>query len=58
MLFAVFSRLSLVILAGIALTGCEVVEGIFKTGMAVGVFLVIAVLALIAFVVSKARRRI
>ena len=58
MLFALFSRLSLVILAGIALTGCEVVEGIFKTGMAVGVFLVIAVLALIAFVVSKARRRI
>ena len=58
MLSALFSRLSLVILAGIALTGCEVVEGIFKTGMAVGVFLVIAVLALIAFVVSKARRRI
>jgi hypothetical protein len=58
MLFAVFSRLSLVILAGIALTGCEVVEGIFKAGMAVGVFLVIAVIALIAFVVSKARRRV
>ncbi len=58
MLFAVFSRLSLVVLAGIALTGCEVVEGIFKAGMAVGMFLVIAVIALIAFVVSKARRRI
>ena len=58
MLFAVFSRLSLVILAGMALTGCEVVEGIFKAGMAVGVFLVIAVIALVAFVVSKARRRI
>ena len=58
MLFAVFSRLSLVVLAGIALTGCEVVEGIFKAGMAVGMFLVIAVIALIAFVVSKVRRRI
>lgn len=58
MLFAVFSRVSLVILAGIALTGCEVVEGIFKAGMAVGVFLVFAVIALIAFVVSKARRRV
>jgi hypothetical protein len=58
MLFAVFSRLSLVVLAGIALAGCEVVEGIFKAGMAVGMFLVIAVIALIAFVVSKARRRV
>jgi hypothetical protein len=58
MLFAVVSRLSLVLLAGIALTGCEAVEGIFKAGMAVGVFVVIAVIALIAFVVSKARRRV
>jgi hypothetical protein len=58
MLFAVLSRVSLVILAGIALTGCEVVEGIFKAGMAVGVFLVLAVIALIVFVVSKARRRV
>ena len=58
MLFAVFSRVSLVLMAGIALGGCEVVEGIFKAGMAVGVFLVIAVIALIAFVVSKARRRV
>jgi len=58
MFFVVFSRLSLVILAGIALAGCEVVEGIFKAGMAVGMFFVIAVIALIAFVVSKARRRV
>jgi len=58
MLFAVFSRVSLVLLAGIALSGCEVVEGIFKAGMAVGMFFVIAVIALIAYVVSKARRRV
>jgi hypothetical protein len=58
MLLAVLSRISLVILAGIALSGCEVVGGIFKAGMAVGVFLVIAVIVLIAFVVSKARKRI
>jgi hypothetical protein len=58
MLFAVLSRISFVILAGIALSGCEVVEGIFKAGMAVGMFFVIAVIALIAYVVSKARRRV
>jgi hypothetical protein len=58
MLFAVLSRISLIILAGIALSGCEVVEGIFKAGMAVGMFFVIAVIALIAYVVSKARRRV
>jgi hypothetical protein len=58
MLFAVLSRVSLVILAGIALSGCEIVGGIFKAGMAVGVFFVIAVIMLIAFVVSKARGRV
>ena len=58
MLFAVLSRVSLVLLAGIALSGCEVVGGIFKAGMAVGVFFVIAIIALIAFVVTKTRRRI
>ena len=38
------SRLVLVLLAGIALSGCELAEGIFKAGMAVGMFMVIAVL--------------
>ena len=42
MLLTAFSRLFLVLLAGIALSGCELVGGIFKAGMAVGVFLVIA----------------
>ena len=58
MLFAVLSRVSLVLLAGIALSGCEVVGGIFKAGMAVGVFFVIALIALVAFIATKARRRI
>ena len=37
--------------------GCELVGGIFKAGMAVGVFLVIAVVALVIFLVSKVRSR-
>ena len=56
MLLTAFSRLFLVLLAGIALSGCELAEGIFKAGMAVGVFIVIAVLALVIFLVSKVRR--
>lgn len=34
-------------------TSCEVVEGIFKAGMGVGIFIVIAVIALIIFIISK-----
>jgi hypothetical protein len=52
------SRLFLVLLAGIALSGCELAEGIFKAGMAVGVFMVIAVVALIIYLMSKIRRRV
>ena len=58
MLLTAFSRLFLVLLAGIALSGCELAEGIFKAGMAVGVFIVIAVLALVIFLVSKVRRKV
>jgi hypothetical protein len=58
MLLAVFSRLFLVLLAGMAVSGCELAEGIFKAGMAVGVFMVIAVIALVIFLMSKIRRRV
>jgi hypothetical protein len=58
MLVTVFSRLFLVLLAGIALAGCELVADIFQAGMAVGVFMVVAILALIIFLVSKLRRRV
>jgi len=52
----VFSRLFIVLMAGIALSGCELAEGIFKAGMAVGVFIVIAIIALVVFLMSKVRR--
>ena len=57
MLLSAFSRLFLVLLAGISLPGCELAEGIFKAGMAVGVFIVIAVIALVIFLMSKAARQ-
>lgn len=34
-------------------TSCEVIGGIFKAGMGVGIFIVIAVVALIIFIISK-----
>ncbi|WP_181368972.1 hypothetical protein [Flavobacterium pallidum] len=34
-------------------TNCELVEGIFKAGVGVGVFIVLAVLAFIIYVISR-----
>jgi hypothetical protein len=58
MLFATFSRLFFVVLAGITLAGCELAADIFQAGMAIGIFLVIAVVALLFFLVNKVRRRV
>lgn len=58
MLVTAFSRLFLVLLAGITLAGCELAGDIFQAGMAVGIFIVIAFVALVVFVFSKVRRRV
>jgi hypothetical protein len=58
MLVTAFSRLFLVLLAGLALSGCELAADIFQAGMAVGVFIVIALVALVIFLFSKLRRRV
>ena len=34
-------------------TSCSLIEGIFKAGMGVGIFIVIAVIAVIIFIISK-----
>jgi hypothetical protein len=34
-------------------TSCSVIEGIFKAGVGVGIFLVVAVIAIIIFIISK-----
>ena len=58
MLFATFSRLFVVLLAGVTLAGCELAGDIFQAGMAIGIFLVIAAVALVVFLVNKVRRRV
>ena len=57
MLLNGFSRVLFVLLAGLTLGGCEVGD-IFQAGMAVGVFIVVVVIALVIFLVSKVRRRV
>ena len=37
----------------ILVSSCSVIEGIFKAGVGVGVFFVVIILAVVAFVISK-----
>lgn len=46
----------LALLISTTLTGCEVIGDIFQAGVGVGVFLVIAVIVLIVWIISKARK--
>ena len=39
----------------LTLSGCEIIGGIFKTGMGVGIFIVVIVVAIIVFIISKMR---
>ena len=48
-------RLLLVLVATVSLTACEAIGHIFQAGMAVGVIMVIFVIALIGFLVAKMR---
>ena len=58
MTFHPYVRLLIVLVAVIGLSGCELAEGIFKAGMAVGIFFVVLFVALVFFLVNKVRRRV
>jgi hypothetical protein len=45
-----------VVIAALSLAGCEVIGGIFKAGMWVGVLGVVAVVVLIGFVISRFKK--
>jgi uncharacterized membrane protein (DUF485 family) len=47
------TRLLMLFIVLISFSSCSIIEGIFKAGVGVGIFIVIAVLAIIAFIVSK-----
>ena len=48
-----FALCALLLIAPLALTGCTIVEGIFKAGVWVGVLLVVGVIVLLVWLVSK-----
>ena len=50
------SRISLLLIVLLSFTSCEVVEGIFKFGVGVGVFIVIAILAVVIWIIAKMRK--
>jgi len=47
------TRIMMLLMLLISVSSCSVVEGIFKAGMGVGIFFVVIVLAVIAFIISK-----
>jgi len=49
------ARCALLIMAPLALTGCAIVGAIFKAGVWVGVLLVVGVIVLLVWLVSKSR---
>ena len=46
-------QLFLVFLVVVSMSSCQIVGDIFKTGVGVGVFIVVAVIALIIFIAAK-----
>jgi hypothetical protein len=51
-----FIQILLALFAGLMLGGCELIGNIFEAGIWTGVILVIVVVALIGYVVSRSRR--
>ncbi|MGO4822169.1 MULTISPECIES: hypothetical protein [unclassified Flavobacterium] len=49
----ILTRTLLLMVVLFSFTSCEVIGGIFKAGMGVGIFIVVAVIAVILFLVSK-----
>jgi hypothetical protein len=41
----------------VSLTSCEIIGGIFKAGVGVGIFIVVAIIAVIALVIGRAGRK-
>jgi hypothetical protein len=46
---------AVLVAASMSLSGCEVVGGIFKAGMWVGVIFVVLIIAIVGFIAAKIR---
>jgi hypothetical protein len=47
------TRIVMLMVILISVTSCSIVEGIFKAGVGVGIFIVVIILAVFAFIISK-----
>jgi lipopolysaccharide export LptBFGC system permease protein LptF len=47
------TRLLMLFVVLISFTSCSVIEGIFKAGVGVGIFIVVAIIAIIVLIISK-----
>lgn len=50
------SMLALLIFMSVIFTSCEAIAGIFKAGMWVGILLVVIIIGIILWIVSKTRK--
>ncbi len=48
--------LALLLVVCISLTGCDAIAGIFKAGLWVGVIVVVAIIALVLWLLGKAKK--
>ena len=49
------ARLSLILLLAMSAAGCDIVGGIFKAGVWVGAIIVILIIAVIMWIINRAR---
>ena len=47
------TRIILLLVISLSFTSCSIIEGIFKAGIGVGIFIVVAVLAILIFIIRK-----
>jgi hypothetical protein len=47
------TRLLMLLIVLISFTSCSIIEGIFKAGVGVGIFIVVAIIAVVVLIISK-----
>lgn len=52
-MFQQISRVLTLVLVLLTVSSCSLIEGIFKAGVGVGIFIVVAILAILAFIISR-----
>lgn len=52
-MFQQISRVLILVLVLLTISSCSLIEGIFKAGVGVGIFIVVTILAIIAFIISR-----